>query len=44
MQMTYAPRRYFICSFMLLSCTAYAIAIVIENVTDDPKPNLKVVE
>ena len=29
MRMTYAPRRYFICSFMLLSCTAYAIAIVI---------------
>ena len=25
MRMTYAPRRYFICSFMLLSCTAYAI-------------------
>ena len=23
------PKRYFICSFMLLSCTAYAIAIVI---------------
>ena len=29
MQMAHAPRRHLICSFMLLSCTAYAIAIVI---------------
>ena len=29
MRMVRATGRYFICSFMLLSCTAYAIAIVI---------------
>ena len=35
MRMVRATGRYFICSFMLLSCTAYAIAIVITAIVID---------